>query len=443
MSALKLHHPHWLTRESVSLAAWSAKKIGGKFTLQHGMAIVLSMIGTAILCRAAGEHGWLAASFLMAGMALFIALRREADLHSQGLLEKLSESLPGMVYQCRLDPTGRCAITYANDAIRWIYEKEYSEVRHDCSSIMDLVHPDDRERIRKSLLQSARHLTPWREEYRVVLPRQGTCWHFAQAHVERVADGSTLWHGFVADITARKEADARLFAAERREVDVLRAANNAEQKKVELLSRLNKNLREESTHDHLTGVFLRRHFDRQFPKVLERSQLKRPITLILCDVDHFKMYNDTFGHAAGDQCLRAIARALASEVNRRGQILARYGGEEFVALLPGLGSSRAAFVADQMRWAVEVLGMRGPGGENDLVTISVGLACMDIVSADIPEDLLLRAADEALYEAKEAGRNCVRQRLLDATAIRDSRLPDSAARAPLPHAVEKLATACR
>lgn len=176
------------------------------------------------------------ASLAAALAGFYLALRGVADrevVRKQQLLEKYTDSLPGMLYQCRLYPNFHCVITYANSALEWIYEKDLAEMQKDCRSIFDLVHPDDKERIWKSLGESAIHLTPWKDEYRVLLPRQGLRWRYAQAQVERLVDGSTLWHGFVTDITWRKENDERLQQAEAKEAEALRASRDAAQKLAE------------------------------------------------------------------------------------------------------------------------------------------------------------------------------------------------------------------
>jgi signal transduction histidine kinase/ActR/RegA family two-component response regulator len=132
------------------------------------------------------------------------------------LFSKLTENLPGMLYQYRQYPTGRGSVTYSTDAIRSIYEIDPEEARADGTKIMDLLHPDDRSRIWDALLQSHLHLTPWKEEYRVVLPKAGICWRYGHARVERLPDGGTLWHGFVIDITKEKATGLELAVAQKK-----------------------------------------------------------------------------------------------------------------------------------------------------------------------------------------------------------------------------------
>ena len=125
---------------------------------------------------------------------------------------------------------------------------------------------------------------------------------------------------------------------------------------------------------------------------------------MLIDVDHFKQINDRLGHPAGDRCLRAVAGALGTCVQRSGDSLARYGGEEFVAILPGATPESARLMGETMRAAVMALRMPAPDAEIRLtVSIGVGFASQ----AEEPGASLLAAADAALYRAKHAGRNRV------------------------------------
>ncbi len=113
-------------------------------------------------------------------------------------------------------------------------------------------------------------------DYRVVLPKQGVRWRFAHARVERLPDGSTLWNGFIVDNTAKKEAEERLRMVEQREAATLRATHHAEQKKLELLTTLNEKLHREATHDHLTGAYLRRYFERKYAEMFEQVRQGNP-----------------------------------------------------------------------------------------------------------------------------------------------------------------------
>lgn len=160
--------------------------------------------------------------------------------------------------------------------------------------------------------------------------------------------------------------------------------------------------------DGLTGVPNRRIFDERLDaewRACRRSA--SPLSLLMVDVDHFKLYNDHYGHLDGDQCLKAIASALASSVERGRDMLARFGGEEFVCLLPDTDLEGAKHIAEKLRQAVE--GLAIPHVESKTaatVTVSLGVATTAQCDALEPPELL-KVADEQLYLAKQSGRNRV------------------------------------
>jgi diguanylate cyclase (GGDEF)-like protein len=155
--------------------------------------------------------------------------------------------------------------------------------------------------------------------------------------------------------------------------------------------------------DPLTGVHNRRYIDHF---VEAQSGKATTMGVIVADIDHFKSYNDTFGHQAGDECLRKVANALSSNTRGGSGAVIRYGGEEFVILMPGCDFSGVHAVAERLRAAVEALAIdRHGAGESDIVTASFGVSCGP-VSPDLFSELL-SGADAALYAAKHAGRNRV------------------------------------
>lgn len=174
------------------------------------------------------------------------------------------------------------------------------------------------------------------------------------------------------------------------------------------LDEANRELLRLSTTDSLTGIPNRRHFDDFFRREWARAvRASVPLSLLMCDVDCFKQYNDEYGHPAGDECLRAVAAILRERVRRPADLVARYGGEEFIVVLPETELQGALLVAEDMLWAIE--GARLPHRHNasGVVTISIGVA------GEIPrrgagraEDLIAMA-DTALYRAKQGGRNRV------------------------------------
>ncbi len=159
-------------------------------------------------------------------------------------------------------------------------------------------------------------------------------------------------------------------------------------------------LEELATTDALTGLRNRRKFDAVIDAEWRRAaRQKKPLALLMIDADHFKSYNDTFGHQAGDEVLIGIAICISDSVRRAGDCAARYGGEEFAVLLPGLFSAEALGIAETIRLKVEQW-----CGEPAVTTVSIGVASL-MPTAATSWAGLVRAADEALYAAKAGGRN--------------------------------------
>jgi diguanylate cyclase (GGDEF)-like protein len=173
-----------------------------------------------------------------------------------------------------------------------------------------------------------------------------------------------------------------------------------------LLKAENQALQYQATYDALTQVPNRRRFDEYFAQEWRRmSREKSSLSLIICDVDFFKLYNDSYGHQAGDLCLKKVAQALKEAIKRPGDLVARYGGEEFVVVLPHTSLDGAIYVAQQIRFQVQSLQINhrtSTVGEH--VTLSLGVACT-VPTSDLPQALFLKAADEALYHAKRQGRD--------------------------------------
>ncbi len=163
-----------------------------------------------------------------------------------------------------------------------------------------------------------------------------------------------------------------------------------------------------SIRDPLTGIPNRRFFDRYLDIVWKQAMNSlQPVSLLLVDVDYFKLYNDTYGHRAGDDCLRSVATTLSSSLAGFGYIIARYGGEEFAAILPETDSARAVQLAEEIRRRVSELEIehRAPDADGH-VTISLGVATGVPGLLHSPTNLIEKA-DRALYRAKNDGRNRV------------------------------------
>ena len=160
--------------------------------------------------------------------------------------------------------------------------------------------------------------------------------------------------------------------------------------------------------DGLTGVANRRRFDEVLQIEWHRCRRSnKPLTLLMIDIDHFKRYNDHYGHQAGDACLQQVAAGLKAGLKRAQDLVARYGGEEFVCLMPECDHPAGQTKAEELRAAVEALGIAHADSPTaSCVTLSIGIAVMQPSSANTPE-ALIAAADAALYEAKRNGRNRV------------------------------------
>ncbi|WP_067272041.1 diguanylate cyclase domain-containing protein [Mitsuaria sp. 7] len=194
---------------------------------------------------------------------------------------------------------------------------------------------------------------------------------------------------------------ARTAALEAQVAETLRAQ--------QALRLANASLQHTAFHDGLTQLFNRTAFDTHFENQWNQHMARqRPLSVLLCDVDHFKKYNDLHGHVMGDECLRQIAQALRSAVRGEHDIVARYGGEEFVLVLPSTDLTLAVVVAERIQQEVRKLQLRhGADGAGEHVTVSIGVATTHPRS-DVTKQSLIELADDCLYQAKSTGRaRCV------------------------------------
>jgi len=320
-----------------------------------------------------------------AGLRLCIVRNVDARVRTERQLQEsetryrlLADNSTDMVFQLDAEMVRR----YVSPACRELVGYEPADMVG--IKPIDMAHPEDAPRLAlmfQTLLsgKSDRHSIINRIRH-----RDGRwIWVEAQLRALRDADSDAVTGiiGALRDISARKAVEDELADANRR-------------------------LRALARQDSLTGLANRRAFDEALSKEHLRSRRdKSQLGLIMIDVDHFKRFNDLYGHLAGDDCLRCVGAAIGDALLRPGDLAARYGGEEFAVLLPDTDEAGAALIAERIRRAIVGLGMRHAGNPNEIVTVSAGAA--SFTCADDDADHLIEAADQALYSAKHSGRNAV------------------------------------
>ncbi len=433
-----------------------------------------------------------------------VTQRKQLELaHHKALdqIKKIAGRVPGMVYQFRRLPDGSSCFPFASEAIWQIYGLKPEDVQHDAAAVFAQIHPDDRAGVVLAIEQSAQQLSPWQQAFRVRGADQER-WLYGDALPEREADGATLWHGFITDITERKKDEEKLKESEERfrvlfnsspdaylviQVDgsVITDCNHAAEamlgcaraqilgqrpdqlsplyqpdgrlsskamatiigeaqqsrshhfewihqradgsdfwvdvsisfakmgaRQVMLVGwrditerkRAEKMILHMAQHDPLTGLANRALFTDRLQRGLASAQRdETSLALLFIDLDKFKPVNDDFGHAIGDLLLQEVAQRMQACV-RNSDTLARIGGDEFVVLLRDVaGELEALAVAEKIR-----VNLEQPfelAGHSLNISCSVGVALYPQHGAD---DLILsKRADDAMYQAKERGRNQV------------------------------------
>ena len=218
------------------------------------------------------------------------------------------------------------------------------------------------------------------------------------------------------DVAAGIEAGGDDYLAKPVSPVVLRAKISAMQRITDMrerlievtqeLSGINADLKEQSAQDSLTGIPNRRSFDTAYDQEWNHgTRSGKPLALIMGDVDHFKRFNDTYGHQRGDDCLKAIAGAMRHAARRKVDLVARYGGEEFAMLLPDTPAVSALLVAGRVLEAVRTLRVPHKSSPtSNHVTMSLGV-CAAVPRAELRPEDLVKVTDRALYDAKSKGRN--------------------------------------
>lgn len=284
------------------------------------------------------------------------------------LLQNLTANVPGAIYQFLTRPDGTSCFPYISDGVRRIFEISPEDAHRSARSAFERVHPADVERVEATIAKSREELVPWNIEFRVQLPRYGERWLRGESTPRRLDDGGTLWYGYVSDIT--------------------------EMKKLEL------QLREQATVDPLTGTFNRRHLEAHWKREMARFRRgRRPFSLLMLDIDHFKQVNDTYGHDVGDEALVRLGHLLRQEV-RSTDLVYRLGGEEFLVVCEDTEREGAQKLAESLLDQLRTLSMPFPGA----ITASFGVA-----EVGLGENMAsaLKRLDGLMYTAKANGRNQV------------------------------------
>ncbi len=172
-------------------------------------------------------------------------------------------------------------------------------------------------------------------------------------------------------------------------------------------------LKQLSVRDGLTGIFNRRYFDEIIAKEWKRAaREKKSISLIMLDIDSFKLYNDFYGHQAGDECLKKVSNVISETLHRASDVAARYGGEEFAVILPSVDKEKALQLAETIRNKIESLHIEHKQNQaSAYVTASIGTSCTIPVPGSSTESLIANA-DQALFRAKKEGKNRVQSQFI-------------------------------
>jgi diguanylate cyclase (GGDEF)-like protein/PAS domain S-box-containing protein len=368
-----LTHPSWAPYKDLAAQAglgscWSepilssSGKVLGTFSIYHHQAKMPSESDIKLIEQSA--H--------LASIVIEKIQDREALQQSHDLLTKISAEVPGIIFQFRMYPDGRCCFPFISEAVRKMYGLTPEALREDATPFFGFRHPDDAKRLEESVRESARTLTRWHIEYRLILPAQGTRWRLGDAQPERLEDGSITWHGFITDITERKNVEERI--------------------------------RRMAQYDTLTDLPNRALLSDRLQLALATAKREGTrLALLFLDFDKFKPINDSLGHAIGDVLLKQAAVRMQHCV-RESDTVARIGGDEFVVLLPHIETAKdAELVAEKIRLAIgKPFNTEGHTLE---ISASIGIAIFPDDGEDEIE--LAKHADLAMYHSKQSGRNTV------------------------------------
>jgi diguanylate cyclase (GGDEF)-like protein/PAS domain S-box-containing protein len=311
---------------------------------------------------------------------------------SRSLIETINDHLvSGMIYQLFRSKDGSRKFTYVSNTVRKFYGVDPHDVMKNPNLIYSRVHPDDRNRLYAEEEESNRDMSIFRTEARMINPDGSVRWSSFISNPKLAEGGATYWDGIELDITERKHAE-----------ETLQQANEQLSAQLVEIQKLQTELHEQILRDPLTDLYNRRYLDEALQHEVNRAERERkPFSLIVIDIDHFKRINDTYGHPVGDLFLIRIGNLLKQYI--RGMDTAcRFGGEEFLLMLPGADVANAFHRAEEIRLKCAEI-VISHEGHNLTVTISLGVATFPIHNA--AADKLLIKADKALYRSKQNGRN--------------------------------------
>ncbi|CQG97296.1 sensor domain-containing diguanylate cyclase [Yersinia mollaretii] len=304
---------------------------------------------------------------------------------SQQMMDRLTKNLPAMIYAYYLNSDGDSYFKYCSEGVRKIFDLSPDDVLYvprEKNPLFSRIHTDDMAMLKQAVAISQKNLSVWSCNFRVVLPGKGTHWLHGESFPTRQDDGSVIWYGSFFDITELKQSESILKAL--------------------------------SQTDVLTGVANRRHFDDLYQRIWQKNRIEGgTLSVLMIDFDNFKSFNDLYGHAMGDVCLKSIVETLSKSIRGGSDILARYGGEEFIVLLAPSTPTDAKTIAERMRHSIEELDIPHGMSPHGRVTISIGAASISAPDEHIAATDLSGAADKALYRAKTSGKNRVETVILN------------------------------
>ncbi len=375
----------WALPLSIFVAMLCGASGNGPLTLAHFQNPILKLVGMQVY------FATLVATLLPLGIAITRLHGREQTLgrrastvrevearmrRSEELYRLLADHSSDIISRFSLDGSRLYVSPSVVDTLGWPAEEMLG------TNYRRYIHPDDAEPLRAMSARLGAGTTERATQVYRNLRRDGTwAWLEARVILVRSADGSPReLIGNTRDISHQKETELALAAA---------AAD----------------LTELAATDALTGVANRRRFDEMLDREWRRAMRSHDqLSMLLIDVDHFKLFNDQYGHLMGDTCLHAIATAIAGSVRRPGDLVARYGGEEFAVILPDTDGDGAMEIAARVREGIAALAMPHAGNPSCRVTVSIGSA-EAIPNRSTASSVLVEAADVALYDAKRLGRD--------------------------------------